>query len=167
MAGVAATGLRFAGYEPGALGAVCALQAAWYGRHWDFGIPFETRVAREMAAFLARLDPERDLFRTAWQGDRLVGSVTLDGDASATRRAKLRWFIVAADMQGRGLGRALLGDAMNFARDRGYAMVWLATFAGLDPAQRLYTDFGFRLLGEETGSQWGRSLREQVLEAML
>jgi GNAT superfamily N-acetyltransferase len=160
-------GIRFAGYEPGALGAVCALQAAGYGRHWGFGVPFETKVAREMAAFLGRLDPKRDLFLTAWQGDRLVGAIALDGDAAATRRAHLRWFVVAGDMQGRGLGRALLAQAMDFARGADYALVWLATFAGLDPARRLYEQFGFRLVGEEAGAQWGRSLTEQVLEAVV
>ena len=159
--------LRYSGYEPGALGAVCALHGVWYGRHWQFGAPFETKVAREMAAFLARFDPARDLFLTAWREDRLVGSVTLDGDAPANRRAHLRWFIVADGMQGHGLGRVMLDMAMRFARDTGYAMVWLETFAGLDPAQRLYADFGFRLVGEKTGSQWGRSLSEQVMEAML
>lgn len=167
MNGPALDDLRFAGYEPGALGAVCALHGIWYGRHWQFGASFETKVAHEMAAFLVRFDPSRDMFLTAWQGDRLVGAVTLDSDAPANRRTQLRWFIVADEMQGRGLGRALLGEAMKFARETGYAMVWLATFAGLDPAQRLYVEHGFRLVGEEVGNQWGRSLSEQVLEAML
>lgn len=158
-------GIRLAGYEPGALGAACALQAVWYGRNWGFGVPFETKVAREMAAFLGRLDDKRDLFLTAWQGDRLVGAIALDGDAAATRRAHLRWFVVAEDLQGRGLGRALLARAMEFAGRRDYALVWLATFSGLDPARRLYEDFGFRLVGEEAGAQWGQTLTEQVLEA--
>jgi GNAT superfamily N-acetyltransferase len=160
-------GIRLGGYEPGALGAVCALQAAWYGRHWGFGKPFETKVAREMAAFLDRFDDRRDLFLTAWRDDRLVGAVALDGDASANRRARLRWFVVAAEMQGQGLGHTLLGRAMAFARERGYVLVWLATFAGLDTAQRLYLEHGFRLVGEETGAQWGRSLTEQVMEAVI
>lgn len=161
------TDIRFAGYEPGALGAVCALQAAWYGRHWGFGVPFETKVAREMAAFLDRFDDRRDLFLTAWQGDRLVGAIVLDADAAALRRVRLRWFVVAEDMQGQGLGRALLDRAMTFARDADYALIWLASFAGLDPAQHLYAEYGFRLVGEEAGAQWGRSLTEQVFEAAL
>lgn len=167
MSGTWPDGLRIAGYEPGAIGAVCALHATCYEALWGVGGIVEARVAADMGAFFARFDPQRDLFVAAWQGDRLAGSITLDGGGPGSGRARLHWFIVADDMQGRGLGRRLLGEAMSFAKERGYRSVWLTTTAGLDAAHRLYRAQGFRLVHEESGSQWGRVLTERVMEADL
>jgi GNAT superfamily N-acetyltransferase len=144
------------------------LHIDWYARHWNFGLPFETKVAGELAAFLARADDMTDLFRLALDGDEIVGAITIDGSETragrAAAEAHLRWFIVGEDMQGRGVGRLLMDAAMGFCRDRGFGRVWLWTFAGLDAARKLYEDYGFTLVEEVEQSQWGRALTEQMFE---
>ena len=84
------------GYRPGALARVIALHMDDYGPAWGFGLAFESKLAREMGAFLARLDPERDLFLAAYRADgTLIASITIDGIAGGEGGAHLRWFIVA------------------------------------------------------------------------
>ena len=48
--------IEIGGYRPGALAAIVGLHAGYYARHWNFGLPFETKVGAELAEFLARHD---------------------------------------------------------------------------------------------------------------
>ena len=154
---------RLSGYEPGALGRVVELHGSYYAKHWGFGVAFESRVARGLAEFLASFDPSRDGFwvvrREAGDG-RIVGSLSIVGarDGEPTR---LRWFILDESAQGRGTGRALMREAMDFCERAGHRHVYLTTFAGLDAARRLYEDFGFRLTHEGVDRTWGVPVTEQ------
>lgn len=151
-------------YRAGALGSVCALQAAYYAREWDFGLPFETKVAAEMAEFLGRADWGRDLFKIALLEDEIVGSITLDASATNDGVAHLRWFVVADAARGRGLGRRLMSLAMAFAHETGIEKIYLTTFEGLDPARALYEKAGFELVTSTPGTTWGREVVEQRFE---
>jgi GNAT superfamily N-acetyltransferase len=157
--------LTFDGYRPGALAAVIRLHMAYYAREWGFGLPFETKLAEEMGAFLARYDPERDLFLCAYDGaGALVGAVTVDAEAAASEGAHLRWYIVADGARGTGLGRALLERAVSHCIERRYCRLYLTTFAGLDAARHLYESLGFRLIDERDQDQWQGGVREQHFE---
>lgn len=153
------------GWRPGALGRVAELHGEYYHRGWGFGLFFEAKVATELAAFLERLDPERDGFWGAWRDGRLEGAVAIDGaDAAA---AHLRWFIVADGLRGRGVGGRLVAEAVGFCRAAGHRRVVLWTFAGLDAARRLYGRHGFRLAEERRGARWGTAVTEQRFELEL
>ncbi len=152
----------FDGYRPGALAGVVALHIGYYAREWGFGRPFETKVAGELAEFLGRVDTSRDLFLTAWRGEVLAGSISIDATGGGAMGAHLRWFIVSDDARGSGLGGALMGRAMDFCRAQGLDRVWLTTFAGLDAARRLYEKHGFVLAEESDADQWSGGVREQL-----
>ena len=158
-------GIVLGGYRPGALAEVVALHMAYYAPEWGFGRAFETKVAGELAAFLAGADPARDLFLCARDpAGGLVGTITIDCGDAAGEGAHLRWFIVAGHARGRGLGRALMARADAFLADRGHARAHLTTFAGLDPARRLYESFGFRLVAEEAADPWSGTVGLQRFE---
>ena len=93
------TDITYAGYRPGALGRICELQSAYYGREWEFGAAYETKVAGDMAEFLGRFDPDRDMFLTALKGDSIEGGITIDGP-NADGWVRLRWFIVSEALRG-------------------------------------------------------------------
>lgn len=150
------------GYRPGALAGVVGLHAAYYARDWNFGLPFEAKVARELAEFLTRMAAGRDLFLTAWDGPGLLGSVAVDITGGGPRGAHLRWFVTGDAARGRGLGRDLLKRAVSHCDACGVASIWLTTFAGLEAARHLYEDFGFRLAGESDRDQWQGGVREQL-----
>ena len=156
-----------AGYVPGAIGRVAELHGTYYAPNWGLGLFFEAKAATELSAFLSRFDPARDGFWVALDADTIVGSITIDGADGATRGARLRWFIVAPEHQGRGLGRRLVDTAIGFCRQAGFRRVYLTTFAGLDAARHLYEQAGFRLVEEQADDHWGKTLTEQVFELRL
>lgn len=149
------------GYMPGAIGRVAELHAAYYSRHWNFGLFFEAKVATELSEFLSRFDETRDGFWTACRGGRVEGSLAIDGIKAQSEGAHLRWFILSDAVRGQGMGNRLMEAAMSFCRQKGYERVYLWTFSGLDPARHLYEKFGFRLDHEQKGTQWGTRVLEQ------
>jgi GNAT superfamily N-acetyltransferase len=152
------------GYRPGLIGQVTALHATYYHASWGFGLPFEAKVATELATFLSRFDPERDeVWLTLRDGD-VVGSVAIDASEAEARGARLRWLILAPAVQGHGVGRQLLATALSHADRLGFPRVYLTTFAGLDAARALYERAGFLLTHEQLDITWGVPVREQTFE---
>jgi len=158
-------GIVLGGYRPGALAQTVRLHMDYYAPKWDFGIAFETKVAAELAEFLARANAQADLYLTAFntEGD-LLGTVTIDAEDVATDGAHLRWFITGDAARGTGLGRELIRQAVQFCDQRKYGRIYLTTFAGLDAARHLYEGFGFKLVSESDVDQWQGGVREQRFE---
>jgi GNAT superfamily N-acetyltransferase len=150
------------GYRPGCIGRITELHARYYTAKAGFGAAFEAQVARELAEFCVRYIQDRDGLWLAGDGDRIEGSIAIDGAGSAEHGAHLRWFIVADGARGRGVGAALLGAALAFCRARVYRRVYLWTFAGLDVARHLYEKNGFRLACSQRGCRWGTEVEEQL-----
>ncbi len=156
---------EFDGYRPGALAGVVRLHMAYYAVSWNFGCAFETKVAAELAEFLARHDETRDLFLCAYdRSGGLLGSITLDGGSAAHEGAHLRWFITSEAARGSGLGRQLLARAVAFSDEHNYPLIYLTTFAGLEAARHLYERVGFSKVRESTVDRWQGGVREQRFE---
>jgi GNAT superfamily N-acetyltransferase len=156
--------IEIAGYRPGAIGRVAEMHADYYHRHWGFGLFFEAKVATELAKFLCRFEKERDGFWTILSGNRVAGSIAIDGLQAKTEGAHLRWFIVSPEIAGSGWGRRLMTEAVSFCDRQAYRRIGLWTFAGLDTARHLYESFGFRLVSQGEGEQWGARVIEQRFE---
>lgn len=153
------------GYRPGVLGELVALQSRYYAQSHGFGQAFETKIAREMAAFLSRFDPQQDLFRSVWRGERLLGSLTLDASEPADGElGHLRWLYVIDEARGTGLARALLDEALSRAEEVGKAGVYLTTIDNLPAASRLYERLGFVITDTQRGESWGRVVTEMRME---
>ncbi|TDV48904.1 GNAT family N-acetyltransferase [Actinophytocola oryzae] len=84
----------------------------------------------------------------AWLGTRLAGCVRgrVDGD-----RMEVARFAVAPDLQGKGIGTALLATAED-AAPREVRTFWLVTGASSEASQRLYRRAGFAIVGDGTDS---------------
>ncbi|UUQ64517.1 bifunctional helix-turn-helix transcriptional regulator/GNAT family N-acetyltransferase [Pseudomonas fuscovaginae UPB0736] len=160
--GVGSNTIRIsAGYRPGLIGRIVEMHAAFYFGHAGFGQFFESQVAAGVAEFAGRLnEPCNDVW-VATQGDRIVGSVAIDGQDLGSNQAHLRWFILDEGCRGSGVGRRLLKEAIDFCDQQDFAAIQLWTFKGLDAARRLYESFGFELTHEEQGEQWGTVVTEQ------
>jgi len=155
------------GYIPGAIGRIAELHGTYYHQNWGFGLFFEARVATEMSEFLTRFDESRDGFWTLCKNDRVEGGMAIDGMNVLTKGAHLRWFILSSEVQGQGFGHKLMGEAISFCRKNGYKKVYLNTFEGLHPARHLYEKFGFKLIEQAEGTQWGTNVIEQKFELIL
>jgi GNAT superfamily N-acetyltransferase len=159
--------IEFRGYFPGAVGLITHAHAVYYHEHWGFDVTFETQVGRELSEFVARFREGRDGLWVARVQGAFAGSVAIDGREAETDGARLRWFIVLPPFQGTGLGKALLGRAVEFCRQGSYPGVYLWTFQGLEAARTLYERHGFRLCEEHGVDQWGRRIIEQRFELSL
>jgi GNAT superfamily N-acetyltransferase len=152
------------GYLPGAIGRIVGLHATFYYRQANFGVPFESRVARELSNFCERYVDDRDGLWLAMKEGQIEGSIAIDGLGAKEDGAHLRWFICSDNARGTGMGTALLEAAIAFCRSRRYELVDLWTFEGLDTARHLYEKFGFRLVHQQRGAQWGVEVNEQRFE---
>jgi len=69
------------------------------------------------------------------------GIAHLTGAASSVCELRKMYFL--AEARGHGLGERLLRHCIAFAREAGYATVYLETLTGMDAAMRLYGKLGF------------------------
>jgi GNAT superfamily N-acetyltransferase len=155
------------GYHPGAIGRIVELHASYYHLDWGFGVFFEARVAKEMAEFLSRFDETRDGLWIVSLNDRIEGGIAIDGIKARTDGAHLRWFILSPEVRGRGFGHRLMEEAISFCKKKDYRKIYLQTFEGLHAARHLYEKFGFRLVHQAEGTQWGNNMTEQKFELLL
>jgi DNA-binding MarR family transcriptional regulator/GNAT superfamily N-acetyltransferase len=150
------------GYQPGAIGRVVEMHARFYSRHAGFGRFFECLVAQGLSEFATRLAEVRNGLWLASYAGRIAGSIAIDGGVTDNSTAHLRWFIVADDVRGTGIGQQLLSEALAFCDRQGFRQSYLWTFKGLDAARRLYEKSGFVLKEERDGEQWGSRVTEQL-----
>ena len=156
--------IKIQGYYPGVVGKITELHAVYYHEHWGFDVSFETQVGRELSIFVSELDTDRDGLWAAAVDGQFAGAVAIDGKQAMTEGARLRWFIVDPEFQGVGLGNRLIARAVQFCKDKKYPKIFLWTFAGLDPARRLYERHDFRLCETHEVGQWGQTIAEQKFE---
>jgi len=69
--------------------------------------------------------------------------------------------VVSDQAKGLGVGNGLMARAMAFVDQFDNSQTRLWTFRGLDAARHLYEKFGFQLVEEQSGSQWGTQVAEQ------
>jgi GNAT superfamily N-acetyltransferase len=159
--------IRLTGYYPGVIGKVIELHAVYYHENWGFDLSFETQVGRELSEFVGNVREKRDGFWAAVVDEAFAGAVAIDGAPAGGEGARLRWFIVDPEFQGRGLGSLLLTRALDFCREAGHRKIFLWTFKGLNRARLLYERAGFRLAEEHRVRQWGDEITEQKFELLL
>jgi GNAT superfamily N-acetyltransferase len=155
------------GYIPGSIGRVAELHGTYYRKHWGFGLFFEAKVATELAEFLGRYDERCDGFWIALLEGRIEGSIAIDGIHAKGEGAHLRWFIMSDVLRGRGIGHRLINTAIGFCSKKGYKRVYLWSFEGLHAARHLYEKFGFILMEQHRGTQWGVEVNEQRFQLQL
>lgn len=161
------TQMQWTGYFPGAVGKITELHATYYYENWGFDVSFETQVARELSEFMSQFQKDRDGFWIVTVAGEPAGCIAIDGRKASTEGARLRWFIVSPGFQGLGIGRRLMGQAIDFCKEAGYGRIYLWSFKGLDVARALYERSGFRLCEEHDVNQWGSNLTEQMFELNL
>lgn len=152
------------GYAPGTIGRITELHSTYYFDHWRFGLYFEAKVATELSGFFQRYDISRDGIWVATVNSRVEGSIIIDGIHAETEGAHLRWFIMSDALRGKGVGKKLLNSAIDFCNIKGYKKIYLWTFEGLNAARYLYENAGFKLTKQQSGAQWGTTVREQYFE---
>jgi len=148
---------------PGDAGRIIKFHGVVYAWEHQLGAKFEGYVAATVGEFAVRYDPEGSRERV-WlaspRGEKeLIGCCALlDAGISG---AQFRWFLIDPSFRRVGLGKLLLGEAVEFARLSGYPRMFLYTSDFLPPAAKLYENMGFELVDEIPRTDWEVPFMEQ------
>ena len=87
---------------------------------------------------------KNNLLMAAYEDEQMLGCCMLVEEDPQTVR--LRQMAVLNDLQGKGIGKALMNFAENLARDRGYKKI---TMHARKPAIGFYEKMGYKRIGSE------------------
>lgn len=104
----------------------------------------------------------RRYFRRSWtddqasivavRGGRVIGHLNISReDSPVTRHVASLGMAVARDWRGKGVGSALISEAIRWARQSGVEKLALSVYPDNEAALALYRKFGFREEGRLTG----------------
>ncbi|WP_128924138.1 bifunctional helix-turn-helix transcriptional regulator/GNAT family N-acetyltransferase [Bradyrhizobium guangxiense] len=149
-------------HRVGDMGWIISRQAAAYAADYNWDISYEALVAEICAQFIKNYDAAREHCWIAEVGGEPVGSVFL---VKATDEiAKLRLLQVEKKARGLGVGRALVEQCMQGARERGYSKMTLWTQSILVAARGIYKSAGFKLVATEPHHSFGVDLVGETWE---
>lgn len=147
-------------HRSGDLGWVIERHAVLYAREYGWGERFEAMVTEIAASFLRDHDPAREICLIAERNGARLGSAMVVNSGDGV--AKLRLVLVEPEARGLGLGRLLVGAAVDFTRQKGYRRMDLWTNSVLAAARHLYERAGFRLVEEAEHDSFGPTLVGQT-----
>lgn len=152
-------------HRPGDIGWVIHRHGALYAEEYGWDDSFEALVAEVAAQFIKNFDPDRERCWIAEVDGEPVGSIFLMKYTEEI--AKLRLLLVEPRARGLGIGRRLVGECIDFARQSGYGKVTLWTQSCLVAARRLYREAGFKLVKEEPQRAFGADLVSEIWDLEL
>jgi DNA-binding MarR family transcriptional regulator/N-acetylglutamate synthase-like GNAT family acetyltransferase len=148
--------------RPGDIGWAIERHGALYAEEYGWDATFEGLVAKIFGAFLERHDPARERCWIAEVDGQRAGCVFVVRNARRRDTAQLRCLLVEPWARGLGVGRRLVAQCIDFAREAGYARMLLWTNDVLASARRIYEAAGFELTAEERHRSFGHDLVGQT-----
>jgi GNAT superfamily N-acetyltransferase len=151
--------------HPGDLAAILRLHGLLYDREYGFDVRFEAHVAEPLGRVVQRGLTNRERIWLVEDDGALTATIAIVEESTGT--AQLRWFPVAPEARGKGLGTRLLEQAIGFSREAGYEKIILWTVSALTDAARLYRAAGFKRTESQPGEPWGRAVVEEKYEMIV
>lgn len=140
-------------------------QSILYAASHGWGRALETLEAETAAAFLRNFDPGREGCWIADIDGVMAGAVLLTNEGHDL--ARLRLLHVEPFARRRGIGDALVGACIGFAREKGYAQISLWTHSVLDAARRIYARNGFECISTEIHHEFGKAEQGETWRLLL
>ncbi|MFC0555909.1 GNAT family N-acetyltransferase [Planotetraspora thailandica] len=146
--------------RPGDLGWVVHRHGSLYSQEYGWGAAFEALVARVVADYAERHDPEREAAWIAEVEGAPAGCVFCMRKDDET--AQLRLLLVEPSARGMGVGRRLVEECVAFARRAGYRRIMLWTRENLTGARLIYGKAGFVLAERRAGEESGKPVVDEI-----
>jgi DNA-binding MarR family transcriptional regulator/N-acetylglutamate synthase-like GNAT family acetyltransferase len=140
----------------GDYGWIVARHAVLYAQEYQWGDGFEGVCAQIVADFINKFDPRCERGWIAERHGEPVGAVLLAKDSPEV--ARIRLLLVEPSARGLGIGKHLVEECIEFARQCGYRRITLWTHSVLTAARRIYENAGFRLTSSEPRKSWGQDV---------
>lgn len=151
-------------FRPGDVGYVTYMHGVLYSNEYNYGLQFESYVAKGLCEFYEKYDPARSRIWACEHNGQMIGFLLLMDRGEA---AQLRYFLIEPHYRGIGLGGKLLRLYMDFLQECGYKASYLWTTHELYTAAALYRRLGFQLTEEKESTVFGKLLREQRYDLIL
>jgi ribosomal protein S18 acetylase RimI-like enzyme len=135
------------------LDAVAELHERLYTDEYGLDRRFSDTVRASIEACAARGWPAAGGAWLVDRGDELRGCLALTHEGPG--RGQVRWFLLAPELRGLGLGRRLLDELVAHARAERLRRLELTTFSALATAAHLYRGAGFRVVAARETTEWG------------
>jgi GNAT superfamily N-acetyltransferase len=145
--------------QSGDIGYVIYLHGKLYAQEYGYGLSFESYVAEGLAEFYKQYDPSREGIWICEHENKIIGCLLLMSRGNAT--AQLRYYLLAPEYRGIGLGKKLMTLFTEFLQTQGYNSCYLWTTSELPAAANLYKKFGFVLVEEKPSAAFGKPVVEQ------
>ncbi len=152
-------------HRAGEIGWIIHRHGVLYAEEYGFDETFEALVADILARFIQHHDPKREYLWLAEQEGERVGSIMLVDAGEEV--AQLRILLVEPKARGRGIGKRLIDECLDFSKRAGYKKIKLWTQSILVEARRLYEKAGFTLVEEKPHRSFGHDLTAQIWELPL
>lgn len=149
---------------PGDVGYITYLHAALHALPQGWDHTFDSYVAIALAQFALRNSPQERIW-IAERNGQIVGCVAIV--KFSDKEAQLRWLLLCPEVRGRGYGKMLVQEALQFSLEAGYSSVFLWTVSTLPSAAGLYRSMGFEERERLTHMMWGREVTEVKYEMEL
>jgi N-acetylglutamate synthase-like GNAT family acetyltransferase len=150
--------------KPGDVGYITYLHGILYAPEQGWDHTFDAYVAIPLAEF-AKSHSYRERMWIAEKEGRIVGCVAIV--KFSDEEAQLRWLLLDPEVRGKGLGRRLVREALDFCRKAEYSSVFLWTVNTLPVAAMIYKSAGFIETEEITHELWGSVVTEVKYELTL
>lgn len=150
--------------QPGDMGYIIHLHGKLYKNEYNYGVEFESYVAKGFHEFYQQYDPATNRVWICEHQNEIVGFMLLMNRGAA---AQLRYFIILPGYRGIGLGNKLMELYTEFLKECRYSSSYLWTTDELDTAAHLYKKFGFTLAEQKESEAFGKPVVENKYELLL
>ena len=141
-------------FRIGDLAMIAARQSILYDETHGWGRGLELVESEYTPQFLRDFKPGREQCWIAEAEGAMAGSVMLTDEGGG--QGRLRLMYVEPFARGRGIGDALVGTCVAFARKVGYDALSLWTHAVLISARKIYAGHGFQIIETEVHQEFGK-----------
>ncbi|MHA1935443.1 MAG: bifunctional helix-turn-helix transcriptional regulator/GNAT family N-acetyltransferase [Candidatus Thorarchaeota archaeon] len=149
----------------GDIGWIAHRHGVLYAEEYGWDETFEALVADILVKFIQSHDPKRERIWIAEQDGERIGSIVLVDAGDYV--SQLRLLLVEPKARGKGIGKRLIQEGINFSKRNGYKRIKLWTQKNLDAARHLYKKAGFVCISEKPHTSFGHDLIEEFWELNL